>query len=129
MFLLFCFIASSIGYMYPYAIDNRCQNYNLTDRDLLLGCLSQLIDTNHDDILNATEVNAFNNVCCSTWPDTMMNANDYFEMTCDINHDGKLDMWDWNHRHACCKNSMCMTYLCSFCYRHGWTGPPPPSKK
>lgn len=104
--------------------DHRCTKYPLADRDLLLGCFSQLIDTNHDNVLNSTEVNAFNNHCCSTWNSNMMTPNDYFQMACDINKDNLLDLSDWNHRHACCRQEGCLTMLCAFCYEHGWTGPP-----
>lgn len=120
MLLIFLFAFSSAFY------DGRCiiHNYNTTRRDDLIGCFSQLVDKNSDGILNATEITNFNTACCSTWGELAMTPKDYFEMTCDMNHDGVLDLSDWNHRHACCKDSGCLGQLCSFCYQHGWTGPP-----
>jgi hypothetical protein len=114
----------SIFIVLVQSTNTHCLHYNDTNRDELLGCLSQLIDTNHDNILNATEINNFNNVCCSTWPNTEMSPNDYFQMSCDMNHDGVLDLYDWNHRHACGRGHYSMLKFCLFCYEHGWTGPP-----
>jgi hypothetical protein len=119
MFVLLFFTAT-----FATTFDLRCLHYNKTHRDELLGCFSQLVDTNHDNVLNATEVNAFNNACCSSWNENMMSPNDYFQMTCDLNHDNLLDIQDWNHRHACCKDESCIMQVCSFCYNNGWTGPP-----
>lgn len=118
--MLFLFFAFGLSTFF----DTRCVNYKFTDRALLLGCFSQLIDTNHDNILNASEIHTFNNACCSTWSDNAMTPEDYFTMTCDMNHDNQLDINDWNHRHACCKSEGCLVGLCNFCYEHGWTGPP-----
>lgn len=114
--LIFFIIIAVYGFEHP-----NCTN--LTPRNDLLLCFSQLIDINQDQVLNRTEIDNFNNACCSDWPSHVMSPSDYYEMKCDINHDGILDMSDWNHRHACCKESWCVRQVCAFCYLNGWTGP------
>jgi hypothetical protein len=101
--------------------DPRC--YTMP-RESLLSCFSELVDTNHDNILTAAEVDSFTTRCCANWPNSTMNPNDYLQMRCDMNWDGVLDSYDWNHRHACCRDKADIIHVCDFCYKNGWTGPP-----
>lgn len=118
MIIILSFVALCLGY-----VDNRCNLYDLTHRDTLLGCFYELIDTNHDLILNSTELNNYSTVCCSNIPgDGIIPKPDDWIYMCDMNHDNLLTVDDWRDKHGCLNQNWMVKEMCAACYRFGWTG-------
>ncbi len=81
-------------------------------RDLLLGCFSTLVDTDHNNILNMTEISTFLN---------MTGEATVIMQICDTNHDGSLTLDDWNAPDSCVHSQPIISRICRFCERAGWS--------
>jgi hypothetical protein len=82
------------------------------NRDTLLGCFMLHVDANHDGNITLSEIPSFT----KPW---------FFEM-CDVNHDGVLNLSDWNAENAFCRDTECIYKVCNTCfnkYGTGWENP------
>ncbi len=97
--MLLFFIALGFGF--------DCRTIN---RDLLLDCFSKHIDTNHDGNITRAEVEVI--------------VEPTFFSICDLNMDYVLNLYDWNHPLACCREDPCVYKICNYtCFnRFNWTG-------
>ena len=90
------------------------------NRDDLLLCFHQLIDTDNNGNITLTELNAM----LSNYADLLPNNTQFLEhytannilTMCDIDQDGILSAADWNHENACLRNYMARDYVCRYCH-------------
>ena len=85
--------------LFGLAIAGRCSSM---ERDHLLDCFRSKVDLNHDGNITKSEIPSFT----KPW---------FFEM-CDMNHDGVLNLFDWNHPDACCRERDCIYKVCNLCF-------------
>ncbi len=121
--LLFLIAAASAAATVPRTVLDgnmvNLQSCRIIPRDDLLDCFSTLVDTNHDNILNSTEITTF--LTAQNIP-----AQTVLMRICDTNSDGALDATDWNSPNACAHSQPIITRACYICVNAGWT---PPSMK
>jgi len=97
---------------------------SLPDRDVLLVCFDQLVDTNHDGTITTTELNTIisNTTCFNQGPhfQELVNGTVIMNM-CDTNLDGVLTLVDWNHStKACGRTHTSIKYMYDQCIKCGW---------
>jgi Ca2+-binding EF-hand superfamily protein len=91
------------------------------DRDALMGCFENVIDTDHDGKITLIELN--NTI--TTHKDKFPNKSEAFlnrftpakiMQACDKDGNGYLDINDWNHADACLRRKSSIDYVCRLCY-------------
>ena len=82
-----------------FAYAGRCSSM---ERDRLLDCFSRHVDLNHDGNITLSEIPSF--------------TKPWFFNVCDINNDGVLNLYDWNHPEGCCKTRECIYKVCNLCF-------------
>ena len=96
------------------------------DRDNLLPCFDQLIDTDHNGNITAAELDAafIAHAAClpqnTEWTDTFNTA--FVLAQCDKTGSGYLNATDWNDPDACLTDPATIDYVCRLCYTCGYTG-------
>lgn len=100
-----------------------CISSPVTSSDILQ-CLQTIVDTNHDGIINSTEVNTFYSSYGSIYmilpAPYNIRANQIIPL-CDTNLDGVLTIADWPS--ACVNTTQSITEMCRVCALGNWTGP------
>lgn len=84
--------------LFAFAYGGRCENMA---RNELLNCFSQKVDLNHDGNITRAEIPSI--------------TKPWFFDICDLNHDGVLNLEDWNHPDACCQTRECIKKVCIIC--------------
>jgi len=102
------------------------------ERDVLLPCVMNLLDANHDGDIVPSEVDTFilaqdvlgENACFKALQgqNTQTRTNGTIIVHfCDVNQDGKLNVaHDWNAPGSCIKENLALQqYVCELCYACG----------
>ena len=95
------------------------------NRDALLECFDQLVDTNHDGNITTAELDAAFVAYASvfpTYPGFTENYNtSYIMNVCDADGDGVITTSvDWVHANACLTMYPIINYVCRLCYIAGF---------
>lgn len=96
----------------------------VTNRDDYLGCFSQYLDFDHNNIITVSEIDT---AILQHYNFSNISFNGTIIMSkCDMNGDGVLTQaGDWNNQTSCLKKTFSLTamYVCDICVRYGWTFP------
>jgi hypothetical protein len=114
LLLLFVIVAAATSPVVVTGTANlqRCKSIT---RNELLPCFTQYVDTNKDNIIDASEVASFlslNNITASTA--SIMSI-------CDTNADGAFTMEDWNSPNSCVQSQVIIARTCYICVGAGWS--------
>ena len=100
-------------------------------RSELKACFAELLDTDHNNIIGETEIQAFLDVQTVAGTGCLGDRSDAFKekytaqyvlISCDVDHDGVINASDWDSPNGCDNNPVMAMWLCKLCYMCGWSG-------
>lgn len=113
IFLILCF---SVG---AFAVTG-IECCDMIQRDKLLECFSELVDTNSDSILTPAELTTYFAAQNAPFP---ANMTARVMTSCDMNLDNQLTLDDWTNSTGCCREEVTIKRTCYACFMSRWTGP------
>lgn len=83
--------------------------------DRVVKCLKQQVDSNHDQMLDAHELDEWlTKTHCFDRKRSVFTGQEVVRL-CDANQNGYLDVGDMDHRKSCLKNTNYLYVLCHLC--------------
>ena len=95
------------------------------ERDNLLECFDQLIDTDHDGNITVAELDTMLGESCLSHINTEYHNSTFIMNACDTDANNMLNAADWNHADACLAQPEFIDFVCRACYVCGFE----PAKK